>query len=203
MIRRVRVKGPGVKLANKWCYIGDEATVDEQEFEKNKEYVDVIEEIEEPKTEPENPINPEGEQNDGTDINDGTNDEGENSGENKNETSEDEELEADSYFELAKIKLMKGEKETAIKYANIAIDIESKRISEKIKKEPLFIPIMAKISIPFNLEEKEELGKMTKQELMAKEHLENTTDITMNMGYVNLKKKKEKSVENAIQKERE
>lgn len=94
MIRRVRVKGPGVKLANKWCYIGDEATVDEQEFEKNKEYVDVIEEIEEPKTEPENPINPEGEQNDGTDINDGTNDEGENSGENKNETSEDEELEA-------------------------------------------------------------------------------------------------------------
>ena len=94
MIRRVRVKGPGVKLANKWCYIGDEATVDEQEFEKNKEYVDVIEEIEEPKTEPENPINPEGKQNDGTDINDGTNDEGENSGENKNETSEDEELEA-------------------------------------------------------------------------------------------------------------
>ena len=119
------------------------------------------------------------------------------------QTIEDEELEADSYFELAKIKLMKGEKETAIKYANIAIDIESKRISEKIKKEPLFIPIMAKISIPFNLEEKEELGKMTKQELMAKEHLENTTDITMNMGYVNLKKKKEKSVENAIQKERE
>ena len=84
------------------------------------------------------------------------------------QTIEDEELEADSYFELAKIKLMKGEKETAIKYANIAIDIESKRISEKIKKEPLFIPIMAKISIPFNLEEKEELGKMTKQELMAK-----------------------------------
>ena len=91
MIRRVRVKGPGVKLANKWCYIGDEATVDEQEYEKNKEYVDVIEEIEEPKIEPENP---EGEQNDGTDINDGTNDEEENSGENKNEISEDEEIEA-------------------------------------------------------------------------------------------------------------
>ncbi len=43
------------------------------------------------------------------------------------QTIEDEELEADSYFELAKIKLMKGEKETAIKYANIAIDIESKK----------------------------------------------------------------------------
>ena len=119
------------------------------------------------------------------------------------QTIADEELEADSYFELAKIKLMKGEKDIAIKYANIAIDIESKRISEKIKKEPLFIPIMAKISIPFNLEEREEPKKMTKQELMAKEHLENTTDITMNMGYVNLKNKKEKTVEVAIQKERE
>ena len=46
------------------------------------------------------------------------------------ETSFEEDLEADSYFELAKIKLMKGEKNTAIKYANIAIDLESKRISE-------------------------------------------------------------------------
>lgn len=119
------------------------------------------------------------------------------------QTIVDEELEADSYFELAKIKLMRGEKDTAIKYANIAIDIESKRISEKIKKEPLFIPIMAKISIPFNLEEKEESGKMTKQELMAKEHLENTTDITMNMGYVNFKNKKEKEEKRLVQKERE
>lgn len=119
------------------------------------------------------------------------------------QTIQDEDLEADSYFELAKIKLMRGEKDLAIKYANIAIDIESKRISEKIKKEPLFIPILAKISIPFNLEEKEEPVKLSKQELIAKEHLENTTDITMNMGYVNLKKKKEKTVEKAVQKERE
>ena len=118
------------------------------------------------------------------------------------ETSAEEDLEADSYFELAKIKLMKGEKDTAIKYANIAIDLESKRISEKIKKEPLFIPIMAKISIPFNLEEKEET-KLTKQEIMAKEHLENTTDITMNMGYTNLKKREDENLKNAIHKERE
>lgn len=119
------------------------------------------------------------------------------------QTIQDEDLEADSYFELAKIKLMRGEKDLAIKYANIAIDIESKRISEKIKKEPLFIPILAKISIPFNLEEKEEPVKLSKQELITKEHLENTTDITMNMGYVNLKKKKEKTVEKAVQKERD
>ena len=118
------------------------------------------------------------------------------------QTIDDKDLEADSYFELAKIKLMKGEKDSAIKYANIAIDIESKRISEKIKKEPLFIPILAKISIPFNLEEKEEETKLTEQELIAKDHLENTTNITMNMGYVDLKKKKDKT-DRMNQKERE
>ena len=88
MKRKVRVTGPGVKLNNIWCYINEEAVIDEKQYKENEKYVEVIEEIEEPKTEPENPINPEGEQNDGTDS------EGENSGENKNETSEDEELEA-------------------------------------------------------------------------------------------------------------
>lgn len=118
------------------------------------------------------------------------------------ETLEDEDLQADSYYELAKINLMRGQKEIAIKYANIAIDIESKRISEKIKKEPLFIPIMPKIAIPFNLEEKEET-KLMQKEILAKEHLENTSDITMNMGYANLKKKKENKSEKSIQAEKE
>ncbi len=107
------------------------------------------------------------------------------------EALEDEELQADSYYELAKISLMKGRKDIAIKYANIAIDINSKKISEKVKKEPLFIPILSKISIPFNLEEKEDNHKLKEKEILAKEHLENTSDITMNMGYVNLKKKEQ------------
>ena len=38
---------------------------------------------------------------------------------------------------------------------------------------------------------------------MAKEHLENTTDITMNMGYTNLKKREDENLKNAIHKERE
>lgn len=99
------------------------------------------------------------------------------------QTIQDEDLEADSYFELAKIALIKGEKDKAIRYANIAIDSDSKKISAKIKKDPLFMTIITKISIPFNLEEKEEKNKLSEKEKKAKEHLEDTTEITRNMGY--------------------
>ncbi len=102
---KVRVKGEGVKLANRWCFINDEAIIDEEEFEKNKEYVDVIEKIENPKADPEVPTsneevgteekqNPEDNEKDGSDTNVGTNDEGENVEETQDDGNEDEELEA-------------------------------------------------------------------------------------------------------------
>lgn len=94
-----------------------------------------------------------------------------------------EELSSDCYFELAKINIMKGNKDLAIKYANLAIDLNSKKIAQKIKEEPLFMTIRNKISIPFNLEEKENLESFSEKEKIAKEHLENTTGITTNMGY--------------------
>lgn len=104
---------------------------------------------------------------------------------------------ADIYFELAKINIIKGKKDIAIKYANIAIDMNSKKIAEKIKKEPLFISILSKISIPFNLEETEE-NKLSQKEIMSKEHLEDTTDITINLGKIDLdeQKKSENKLEN-------
>ena len=95
----------------------------------------------------------------------------------------DEELSADSYFELSKINIMKGNKDLAIKYANLAIDLSSKKIAQKIEKEPLFMTIRTKISIPFNLEEKEDMPSFSEKERISKKHLENTTDITSNMGY--------------------
>ena len=116
------------------------------------------------------------------------------------ETIEDEELSADSYYELAKIYLIKGDKETAIKYINTAIDANSKKIVEKVKKDPIFIPIMAKISIPFNLEEpeKEENSKeLREKEIKAKEHLEEMSELTRNLSYndINLLKKNGKKKE--------
>ena len=41
--------------------------------------------------------------------------------------------------------MIKGDKDTAIKYANIAIDIDSEKIVPKFKKDPIFIPIMTKL----------------------------------------------------------
>ena len=115
-----------------------------------------------------------------------------------------EELNPDCYFELAKINLIKGKKDLAVKYINLAIDLNSKKISEKIKTEPLFMTIRSRISIPFNLEEKEELQSLSEKEKIAKSHLENTTDITTNMGYVGLKNREEEfelEEENVKQKE--
>lgn len=102
---------------------------------------------------------------------------------------EDEELAPDAYFELAKIELIKGNKDTAIQYANTAIDANAKKIVPKIKNEPMFIPILAKITIPFNLEdqeEKEEETKISKKGIKAKEHLEKMFEITKQLGYTDI-----------------
>lgn len=100
----------------------------------------------------------------------------------------EEELSADCYFELSKINIMRGNRDLAIKYANLAIDIDSKKIAYKIEKEPLFMTIRTKISIPFNLEEKQDMPSYSEKERIAKRHLENTTDITSNMGYGSVKR---------------
>ena len=100
------------------------------------------------------------------------------------EAIEDEELSAEGYFELAKIYLIKRDKDTAIKYINTAIDIDSKNIVEKVKNEALFIPIMTKISMPFNLEEQQiENKKMTEKDKKVKKHLEEMCDKTRHLSY--------------------
>ena len=86
---------------------------------------------------------------------------------------------------------MKGDKDTAIKYINTAVDSNPKKIVEKVKKEPIFIPIMAKISIPFNLEEpeqeQEKTQKLQEKEVKAKEHLEEMSEITRHLSYHDIK----------------
>lgn len=100
---------------------------------------------------------------------------------------EDDELAADSYYELSKIAMVRGDKDKAINYANVAIDANSAKIVPKIKKDPIFIPIMARISIPFNLQNgidnDEKKNKLKAKEIKAKEHLEDMFEITRNLSY--------------------
>ena len=137
------------------------------------------------------------------------------------EAIEEDELSADAYFELAKINLIKGEKDTAIQYITTAIDINPKKIVEKVKRDPIFIPIMGKFSIPFNLENKEidehdensdkqeesNNKKLQNKEINAKEHLEEMVEITRNLSYndINLLKRnlKGKSKEEQINEKEE
>lgn len=114
------------------------------------------------------------------------------------ESTEDEELSADAYFELAKISMIKTDKDNAIKYANIAIDINAKKIVDKIKKDPIFIPIFVKLSIPFNLDniEKEEniQQKLKEKEKKCKKHLEEMVDITRHLSYNDIRLLKNNSM---------
>ena len=122
------------------------------------------------------------------------------------EAIEDERLSADGYFELSKIYLLKGDKDTAVKYINIAIDENSKKIVNKVKKDPIFIPIMAKISIPFNLEDtSKEQEKLKIEEIRVKEHLEEMCEITRHLSYndINLLKKNNKLKEKIQEKNKE
>ena len=98
---------------------------------------------------------------------------------------ENSDLEADSYFELSKINLIRGEKDKAINYANVAIESDPKRIVKKIKNEPIFIPILAKLTIPINLDNMEEkkITKLTDRELRTKKYLQEMVDITRNLSY--------------------
>ena len=77
----------------------------------------------------------------------------------------------------------------------------TKKIVPKIKNDEIFIPIIAKINIPFNLEnltDDEKEVKLTKNELIAKEHLEEMVDITRTLGYndIDLLKRNSRKKEN-------
>lgn len=100
----------------------------------------------------------------------------------------DDELSADSYYELSKIALVRGDKDKAIQFANIAIDINISKIAPKIKKDPIFIPIIARISIPFNIEKIEEnQSKLEEKEIIAKERLEEMSEKSRNLSYDDIK----------------
>lgn len=93
MKRKVRVTGPGVKLNNVWCYVNDEAVIDDRQYKENEKYVEVIEEIKEVKTGEIGPAIPATQTEQVKETQEDNNLEG-NEKTEKDEQTEDEELEA-------------------------------------------------------------------------------------------------------------
>lgn len=86
---------------------------------------------------------------------------------------EDEKVASNSYFYLAKIKMLQNNKEQAIQYLNLALELYPK-IIKKIENDEILIPIMGKIDIKGN---REVSSKITEKEEEIINYLGNTFNV--------------------------
>lgn len=104
-----------------------------------------------------------------------------------------EETEADSYFELSKIYMLKNEREKAITFIQKAIEIDAKYV-KIARKEPIFIPIKQYIIEPEIKNEPEEV--FTEKEIQVKKKLIKTIAIVEKIGYKQREEKIDKHIQN-------
>lgn len=91
--------------------------------------------------------------------------------------SEDERVQANAYLYLAKIKLIKKDTDSAIMYANLAIEIDPK-IIRKIENDYMLAIILGKLKLATGKEVK---TKLTKKEEQIIEHLGKTYNVVENL----------------------
>ena len=120
---------------------------------------------------------------------------------------EDKEQEPDAYYKLGKIYMLRGEHDMAVKYVNLAIELDNNYI-KTANQEPLFIPVKSKFQMPIIDEEDipERKTKHTKKELKAKEHLDKTYNVVGKLNIYKLKpnvKNRENEENNKYSKERD
>ena len=101
------------------------------------------------------------------------------------------ETEADSYYELARIYMLRGEKEKAITFIEKAFETNIKYL-EIAKKEPIFIPIKQYLVEPKVINEPEEV--LTEKEQQVREKLIKTIGIVEKIGF----KQREEKIEAEI-----
>jgi len=106
-----------------------------------------------------------------------------------------EETEPDSYYELARIYMLKGDKEKAITFVQKTIELNIKFL-DIAKKEPLFIPIKQYLVEPEIKKEPEEI--LTEKEIEIKKKLINMAGIVEKIGF----KQREEKRENDLLKEK-
>lgn len=99
-------------------------------------------------------------------------------------------LEPKAYFELAKIYMLKNEREKAITFINKAIELDVS-LKEKAEEEPIFIPIRRYMQLPQqsdNEEQKENETTLSKKEKDIIEYLEKTYLVVTNLNLQKLGK---------------
>ena len=111
-------------------------------------------------------------------------------------------VEPQAYYHLAKIYMLKGDHENAIKFINVAIELDV-NLYKKADEEPIFIPIRSYINYPNIEEELPRKTKLTKKERKVAKHLEETSRLAEKLGNVDIDKKKLKLHEITIENEKE
>ena len=100
---------------------------------------------------------------------------------------EDEELSPLAYYQLAKIYMLKSDKDTAIQALNIAIELDN-NLYKKAVEDTVFIPIKGYINYP-NIDEEDleqKPVKATEQEVTVRKHLEEIQNIVGKLNYKEL-----------------
>lgn len=90
-----------------------------------------------------------------------------------------EELEAKAYYQLAKIYMLKGEKDKAIVFANKAIEIDDSYL-DVISNEKIFEPIKKYLTVQVKMEEKE-IKKQNPKDAAIQKYLEETVYLIKDM----------------------
>lgn len=102
------------------------------------------------------------------------------------------ELETESYYKLAKLYMLRHDKENAIKFINVAIE-EDKKYIKIANEEDIFIPI--KSYFRYKVVDDEDIPKkeinLTQKEMNVIEHLDKTCSIVGRLNNRNIKLKEE------------
>ena len=120
-------------------------------------------------------------------------------------------MESISYYQLAKIYVLKGEKDKAINFLNKAIELDSKLL-EVASKEKLFEKIKEYITVSVKMEEdsqnelneekeEEKNNILREQEVLARKYLEQTTSLIEQMSENTSKQKLEETLDRIFNKE--
>lgn len=117
---------------------------------------------------------------------------------------ESKDVEPKAYYNLAKIYIIKGDKENAVKFLNVAIEIDH-NLYKKAENEPLFFSIKSYINFPDMDEEQNLTTTLTKKEIKAQEHLENTMKLVgkLSLNNIRLKREQKENIQNKEEREKE